>query len=230
MDASRDAGSIPAASTRANLRDIASWPFSLAYGKSLAFLSFTASNQVQTEVQLGGSQGPIRLRWIASEVAISQTNRKITRRHDRRKSGRSDDAKGERFSLQGRRWRFPRGLSSMEVDTRISRLRELWSDHERFCESQLLVDLTANSQMSRSLLVKRCGLLEGRAVGEKRESLAEKGIFPNTEEASWTSLSLWIAEQIKLGVQPVPLPPLLHHCTTRLSDVLNRCKTVFVLR
>jgi len=118
----------------------------------------------------------------------------------------------------------------MEVETHISRLRELWSDHERFCESQLLVDLTANSQMSRSLLVKRCGLLEGRAVGEKRESLAEKGIFPNTEEASWTSLSLWIAEQIKLGVQPVPLPPLLHHCATRLSDVLNRCKTVFVLR
>ena len=75
-------------------------------------------------------------------------NGKITRRHTRRKSGRNGDTKGERFHLQGKRWRFPRELSQAEVETRISRLRELWSDHERFCESQLLIDLTANSKMS----------------------------------------------------------------------------------
>ena len=76
MDASRDAGSIPAASTRTNLRDIASWPCSLAYGKSLAISGFTASNRVQTEVRAGEFLGPIRLEWIASAVAISQVSKK----------------------------------------------------------------------------------------------------------------------------------------------------------
>ena len=68
--------------------------------------------------------GPIRLEWIASEVAISEVSRKITRRHNRRESGRNGDAKGERFSLQGKRWRFPRGLRPEIIETRKSRIRE----------------------------------------------------------------------------------------------------------
>ena len=49
---------------------------------------------------------------------------KITRLHNRRESGRNGDAKGERFSLQGRRWRFPRGLDPEIVETRKSRIRQ----------------------------------------------------------------------------------------------------------
>ena len=143
----------------------------------------------------------------ALEIAINQSSGKITRRHSRQKSGPSTDAKGERFSLQGKRWRFPRGLAPQDVEARISRLRELWGDHEQFCERQLLIDLNANSQMSRSLLVKRCGLLAWSKDGENKKSLAEEGIFPSTEEVSWTPLALWIAERIKHGVRPVPLPP-----------------------
>ncbi|MGB0740073.1 MAG: hypothetical protein ACPGXX_08360, partial [Planctomycetaceae bacterium] len=76
----------------------------------------------------------------ASEVAISRVNRKITRRHTRRKSGRNGEAKGERCFIQGKRWRFPRGLAPQDVEARISRLRELWVDHERFYLSQVFVD------------------------------------------------------------------------------------------
>lgn len=36
-EGSQDAGSIPAASNRANLREIASWPFSLTYSYFLDF-------------------------------------------------------------------------------------------------------------------------------------------------------------------------------------------------
>ncbi len=143
----------------------------------------------------------------ASGVAISQVNGKITRRHSRQKSSQCPDGKGERFSLQGKRWRFSRGLDPQEVETRISRLRELWSDHEQFCERQLLVDLKGNSQTPRSFLVKRCGLLDGSKGSENQKSLAEGGIFRSTEQVSWTPLALWIAEQVKLGVRPVPLPP-----------------------
>ena len=56
----QDAGSIPAASTGANLREIASWPISLVYGDSLDFVGYLASNEVQLEVQLDGFPGPIR--------------------------------------------------------------------------------------------------------------------------------------------------------------------------
>ena len=56
-ETSRDAGSIPAASTRANLREIASWPFSLIYAKFLAFLHLNASNEVHRDGQLNADVG-----------------------------------------------------------------------------------------------------------------------------------------------------------------------------
>ena len=82
------------------------------------------------------------------EIAINQSSDKITRRHSRKKSSQSTDTKGERFSLQGKRWRFPQGLSPQEVETRISRLRALWDDHERFCLSQVFVDPVTLSGLS----------------------------------------------------------------------------------
>ncbi len=92
-------------------------------------------------VQLGRSLGPIRRqRTEFPEVSINQSSGKITRRHSRQKSTRGTDAKGERFFLQGKRWRLPRGLTQQDVETRIPRLRELWSDHECFCLSQVSVD------------------------------------------------------------------------------------------
>jgi hypothetical protein len=75
----------------------------------------------------------------ASEITINQSSGKNTRRHSRQKSSQGTDAKAKRSSLQGKRWRFPRGLDPQEVETRISRLCELQSDHEQFCQNQIFV-------------------------------------------------------------------------------------------
>ena len=162
----------------------------------------------------------------ASEVTISQSNEKITRRHSRQKSGRNGDDKGERFSLQGKRWRFPRGLSAQDIEARISRIRELWSDHERFYLSQVFVDPQALANLPEfaldeeaKRLLKRQGATDAPGGNSKQKSSPDEwsafgisgrngGVTRGGVEAEWSPLALWVAEQIKKGVQPVPLPPL----------------------
>jgi hypothetical protein len=160
----------------------------------------------------------------ASEIAISQPSEKITRRHSRRKSSQSTDTKGERFFLQGKRWRFPQGLSPQEVETRISRLRELWGDHERFCLSQVFVEPSVMPGLSEFDIeehAKRFLKLKASVAGPSHESDKVAGAWPpfgssgrnggvttGDKVADWSPLALWIADQIKHGVQPVPLPPL----------------------
>ncbi|MDA1166339.1 MAG: hypothetical protein O3B13_24855, partial [Planctomycetota bacterium] len=160
----------------------------------------------------------------ASEVTINQSSEKITRRHSRRKSSQSTDTKGERFFLQGKRWRFPRELSPQDVETRISRLRALWDDHERFCLSQLFVDpyaLRGRPELDIEEDAKRFLKLQASVTGPNHESDKATGAWPpfgvsgrngdvtaGDKAADWSPLALWIADQIKHGVQPVPLPPL----------------------
>ncbi len=162
----------------------------------------------------------------ASEITISQSNGKITRRHSRQKSGRSSETKGERFFLQGKRWRFPSGLSAQEVETRISRIRELWSDHERFYLSQVFVDPQTLANLPEFALEEEAKrfLKQQRPTdapagnGDQKPSSAgwsafgisgrNGGVTTGGAEAEWSPLALWIAEQIKKSVQPVPLPPL----------------------
>ena len=160
----------------------------------------------------------------AWEITINQSSKKITRRHSRKKSSQSTDTKGERFFLQGKRWRFPRGLSTQEVETRISRLRALWDDHERFCLSQVFVDPSAMSGLPEFAIeedAKRFLKLQSSVTGPSHESDKAAGAWPpfgvsgrnggvtaGDKAADWSPLALWIADQIKHGVQPVPLPPL----------------------
>jgi len=162
----------------------------------------------------------------APEVTISQSNEKITRRHSRQKSGRSSETKGERFFLQGKRWRFPRGLSAQDIEARISRIRELWSDHERFYLSQVFVDPQALANLPEfaldeeaKRLLKRQGATDAPGGNGKQKSSPDEwsafgisgrngGVTRGGVEAEWSPLALWVAEQIKKGVQPVPLPPL----------------------
>ena len=170
--------------------------------------------------------GPIRLGWIASEVAISEVSKKITRRHNRRESGRNGDAKGERFSLQGKRWRFPRELGPEIVETRKSRIRELWSDHEQFHLSQVFVAPERLSSIPEQVAENEAKrILQEQSVASASEHLADEtrlvigwsafgssskngGVTLACREAEWSPLALWIAEQLRQGVQPVPLPPL----------------------
>ena len=71
---------------------------------------------------------------------------KITRRHRRSSTGRRKGSGGERFSLQGKRFRFRVDVTPSEVDARIPRLYELWRVHELFWASQLLLDLKGRSR------------------------------------------------------------------------------------
>ena len=162
----------------------------------------------------------------ASEVEISQPNGKITRRHSRQKSGRNGETKGERFFLQGKRWRFPRGLTHQEVQTRISRLRELWNAHERFQHAQVFITpgivetLPEFALEDEAKRFRKWQLTAETSVSDSEQGLSSHGWPPfgssgrnggvttGGAEAEWSPLALWIAEQIKKGVQPVPLPPL----------------------
>ncbi len=162
----------------------------------------------------------------SSEVAINQPNEKITRRHNRQKSSRSTDTKGERFFLQGKRWRFPRGLSPQEVESRITRLRELWSDHECFCLSQVFVDPVVLSGLpdftveeeAKRFLKQQTSVAASSHESDTPASTGawspfgssgrNGGVTAGDKTAEWSPLALWIADQIKQGVQPVPLPSL----------------------
>lgn len=123
----------------------------------------------------------------ASEVAISQVNGKITRRHSRQKSSQRTDGKGERFSLQGKRWRFPRGLAQQEVETRISRLRELWSDHEQICQNQIFVAPEALANLPGFVVEEQAKrLLQRRASAADSTSDSDE---PQQEE-HWSALGV----------------------------------------
>jgi hypothetical protein len=66
-------------------------------------------------------------------------NKKVTRNHRRRKTLSDIDTKGERFFLQGVRWRFPSNIGQNELDARITRLRVLWTEHEAFCHQSVWI-------------------------------------------------------------------------------------------
>jgi hypothetical protein len=152
-------------------------------------------------------------------------DRKITRRHSRHKSTRSVEDKGERFFIQGKRWRLPRGLTRAEIDDRITRLRELWKDHEQFTLAQVLIAPELMCGLPEQLLadnaqwfLRRSTGIGGASAASQAESsdrtwppfgsAGRKGeILAHQGAADWSPLALWIAEQIKLGVRPLPLPP-----------------------
>lgn len=167
----------------------------------------------------------MRRSWTAGEVAISQLNGKITRRHSRHKSTRSVEDKGERFFLQGKRWRLPRGLTRAEIDDRITSLRGLWKDHEQFTLTQILIAPELMCGLPEQLLADNAqwflhqstGIAGASAASQAESSdsswppfgsAGRKGeILAHQGAADWSPLALWIAEQIKLGVRPLPLPP-----------------------
>lgn len=60
----------------------------------------------------------------------------INRRRTRRGKKRTDDGKGDRRMIAGKRLRTP-GVTGDEADKRFSRIEQLWEDNERFCERQL---------------------------------------------------------------------------------------------
>ena len=70
----------------------------------------------------------------------------IVRSHDRLKKGVNRDPRGERFHLQGARWRFPKDLELSEVEARIGRIKELWKDLERIFETAVYVDISTAAE------------------------------------------------------------------------------------
>lgn len=163
---------------------------------------------------------------------------KIIRSHDRQKKTSKRDPKGERYHLQGVRWRFSKDLGLGEIEVRISRLKALWADQEKFCQSGVFLDLGAAAYSDDLCLDDAVALVQasGKTAGledfcqdaEYRQgpekidqrnsgagpgqswlqwSVKRKGIVSIPLEATWSPLSRWIADQMKLGVQPVRLPP-----------------------
>lgn len=61
---------------------------------------------------------------------MSQVSNRIIRRH----KTRSDDGKGERRYIAGRRFRCPKGTSKQEADRRFLLIEQLWRDNEAFCQ------------------------------------------------------------------------------------------------
>ena len=51
----------------------------------------------------------------------------------RRHKQRTDDGKGVRRLIAGKRFRTPAGVSTREADQRFSRIEDLWRDNETFC-------------------------------------------------------------------------------------------------
>ena len=170
---------------------------------------------------------------------MASENKKITRSHDRQKKTTKRDPKGERFHIQGLRWRFPKDLGLAEIEVRIGRLKALWRDQERFCQGAIFLniraatdrfDLTLNDAVE---LLRMAGTPHGQtepatvklqpqervekddkaprgpASGQSwlQWKIESNGISRVPLEATWSPLSRWIAEQIRLGVQPVRLPP-----------------------
>lgn len=51
----------------------------------------------------------------------------------RRHKKRTDDGKGERRMVAGRRFRLPKGVNGHDADQRFARIEALWEDNESFC-------------------------------------------------------------------------------------------------
>ena len=61
---------------------------------------------------------------------MAAPDERIIRRHRRR----TDDGKGYRRLIAGRRFRLPAGLDAREAEQRFLRIETLWRDNERFCQ------------------------------------------------------------------------------------------------
>ena len=62
---------------------------------------------------------------------MSESDGRIIRRHRRR----SDDGKGVRRLIAGRRFRTPAGVSPREAEQRFLKIEALWRDNEEFCRN-----------------------------------------------------------------------------------------------
>ena len=62
---------------------------------------------------------------------MSESNGRIIHRHRRR----SDDGKGVRRLIAGRRFRTPAGVSPREAEHRFSKIEALWRDNEKICRN-----------------------------------------------------------------------------------------------
>ena len=165
---------------------------------------------------------------------------KKSRRHSLARGGRAADPKGERFFLQGQRWRLPKGLGLAEVEARIVRLRALWTDQEKLCQDSVFINLSAATlredySLEDAVAAVRRGQLTDFQPDTCRfnpdgpvqttdqstqfrdfapskswlqSTIESKGVVRGPLEPNWSPLALWIADQIKQGVQPVRLPPL----------------------
>lgn len=149
--------------------------------------------------------------------------RRIVRVHDRHRKDGKSDSKGERFHLQGARWRFPRNLTAAEVDIRIGRLRSLWSDLEQFVHSSAFINISSPDNIRdgndwglndaiASVLASPPDVDNGPEPPQTQSwlhrTIKRSGIVRETRPPSWSSLPAWIALQIRNGIQPLPLPPL----------------------
>lgn len=155
-------------------------------------------------------------------------DKKLTRSHDRQKRRRKVAGQAERFYLQGARWRFPSEIGLGEVEVRIGGLRALWGEQEAFCQSAVLLNLEAASHLDGfslddAVAFVNAGVRPNRASGVElaaeslpglsarpswlEKTIETKGIVKAAQQGAWSPLALWIAEQIRLGVQPVRLPP-----------------------
>jgi hypothetical protein len=182
---------------------------------------------------------------------------KITRTHDRQKKGKKIDPKGERFHLQGQRWRFPKNLALAEVETRIGRIKSLWNDLERFCQSAVFLNLDAAATacehefrlrnaitfvLSGSINTTKIDLLTTPLPGTNplnfepgyepslpflERQIQKDGICRIEHHDAWSPLGCWIAEQLRMGIQPVLLPdwdPLINSvCLNGKIEYRFRC-------
>lgn len=155
-------------------------------------------------------------------------DKKLTRSHDRQNRRRKAAGQAERFYLQGARWRFPIEIGLAEVEVRIGRLRALWSEQEAFCQSGVFLNSEAATRLDGLSLDDAVAFvqlgaqpippigcepdaeqLRGKPTSPSwlQRTIERNGIVRATREACWSPLTLWIAEQIRLGFQPVRLPP-----------------------
>ena len=104
-------GSSPSTSTQANLRVVVNWLFLRTYDNPVARRGLSKSTGFNRSPNMTGSRVQQDSSGQRSRRPLSiNPAGKTPRRHCLQKSGRSIDSKGERFFLQGKRWRLPRGL------------------------------------------------------------------------------------------------------------------------
>ena len=220
-------GSSPLSSTQANLREIASWPFSLALATKLDFRGFVASGVVPIEVQLDGFLGPIRRKWIelrrspsAGSTGKSLGGTPVGNQVETTKPGESDSS--SRASVGD----FLAGLLLRSLRPESHEFGSYGPTTSSFIVSQVFVHpelLSSIPEQHAEYEARR--IIQAQSVASASEHLANEtplvnrwsafwsnsrngGVTLACREAEWSPLALWIAEQLKQGVQHVPLPPL----------------------